>query len=157
MCNSITETQFCISASYVYLTLAEIMNNYHNGFVLGEQDLDGNDLPNDNVRDYALFCLNALLKVGIDVGILVDGDGDDDGDGAADKTYQERESSDWRIGGPMYIIQNHVAQKAIQRRYATLDDCDDDSDYNDKDDDYDDVSIGGDGPREAPERDAIIL
>ena len=86
------------------MTLAEIMNNYHNGFVLGEQDLDGNDLPNDNVRDYALFCLNALLKVGIDVGILVDGDGDDDGDGAADKTYQERESSDWRIGGPMYII-----------------------------------------------------
>ena len=147
------------------------MNNYHNGF--GEQDLDGNDLPNDNERDCALFCLNALLKVGIHVFILVDSDGDGDGDddsdgdgdgdgdgagaGAGDNTYQEPESSDWRIGGPMYIIKNHVVQKVIQRRYATLDDCDDNSDYDDKGDDYDYVSNGGDGPREAPERNAIIL
>ena len=129
------------SSSALTLTSAEIMNNHNhngNGNAFGE-DLDGNDndVPNDDVRDYALLCLNALLKVGIDI--------------ESDISVSVDQCITFRI---------NVAQKAIQRRCATLDDCDDyddDSDYND-DDDYDDDEGGyGGGGYKEHEREAKML
>ena len=99
---------------------------------------DDQDLPSDDVRDYAFKCINTLLKIAIDAGGANNDDADADADGDVDADGENNNTAAVSVDVDQCIkFRTGVALKAIQKRCTTLEECDE----QDSDDDY---SMDGD-------------
>lgn len=107
-----------------WTTLGNIHND-HGNQEINDDDDDGNgfDIPNEDVRDYAFRCIHTLLKIQIIDTTHSNSNGMEEDFGSMDKCIEFR-------------IQ--LARNAIRKRCATLEDCDDYDDEEEEDSDNDD-------------------